>query len=198
MGGSESKEPPPPPVVRTLPLNPPNTRGLTNLSVSGTDACSNCDISIETNISTSSVKLSRDFGNFSDAECLAYQRDRERLGKELSFQDFFQRLQSGGYSRPTYERPKNQDTGEEAAQFCEQVMFSEEDAAAINSVDDFKAKESKLRAVRIRQVTGAGNFSSDTKAKFTLNIPVKLTYVVSNSNPPPLPIRSSILPRLGG
>jgi hypothetical protein len=180
MGGTESKEAPPAPTVVTKPYNPPNTTALTNLSVSGTNACSNCDISVETNISTSSVKLSRDFGNFSDAECLAYQRDRDRLGKELAFQDFFQRLQSGGYSRPTYERPANAETGETAAQFCEQVMFSEEDAAAINSIDEFKANESKLKAVRIRQVTGGGNFSSDTKAKFTLNIPLKLTYVIAN------------------
>lgn len=177
MGGGGSKESPPVQQVITSPLNPPSANGLTNLSVSGTDDCTKyCELALETNVSTSSLTLTRDFGNFSDAECVQFQRDMLRIGKEISFQDFFTRLQAGGYSRPVYDRPANTDEGVAAAQFCEQVYFDEETAEKVTDAPSFTANFGKLRSVRIREVTGAGNFSSDTKAKFTLSLPVKFRY----------------------
>lgn len=186
MGGGGSKESPPVQRVVTRPLDPPSSNGLTNLSVSGTLACTNCEIALETNVSTSSLKLSRDFGNFSDAECLQFERDVARIGTEISFQDFFTRLQSGGYSRVTYDRPANAEEGVPAAQFCEQVYFDEATAATITDLPSYEKafKEGKLRSVRIRQVTGAGNFSSDTKAKFTLSLPVKFRYTAGMESVP--------------
>lgn len=188
MGGSESK-PEPPPVQRVVfrpSPDPPNARGLTNISVTGgTNACRDCTLSIETGVTNSSVKLSRDFGNFSDAECLQYQRDLLKVGKEISFQDFFTRLQAGGYSRPTFERPAGDPQG--AAQFCEQIFFDEETAAAVTDFKTFKEKEKDLMSVRIRQVNGAGNFSSDTKAKYTLSLPVKMSYTAGLRQTPGVP-----------
>jgi hypothetical protein len=67
-------------------------------------------------------------------------------------------------------------------------MFSDDDAAAIETQDDFVKNKDKLRSIRIRQVTGGGNFSSDTKAKFTLSIPVKMRYEVGRR---PVPMKFS-------
>ena len=127
-------------------------------------------------MTNSSVRLSRDFGNFAEFECLQYQRDKDRIGKEISFQDFFSRLQSGGYSRPTFKRTADARLGVKEAEFCEQIYFDEETAAKVTDKASFDANEKDLMSVRIREVTGAGNFSSDTKAKYTLSLPVKLTY----------------------
>lgn len=83
-----------------------------------------------------------------------------------------------------FDRPANAQEGVNAAQFCEQVYFDEETAAKVTDVASFNANESKLTSVRIREVTGAGNFSSDTKAKFTLSLPVKFRYTAGMESVP--------------
>lgn len=172
MGGAQSSPPPPPaPVVVQDPY--PTQYGLTNLSLAPgtTSACVNCDIGIDSRATTSSVKLTRDYGNISDIECQRYQKDLDAVrAKELSFDDFFTNLQAGNYSRPVSKNAKGQ-------AFCEQVMFQEEDAAKVTDLASFDANIAKLRDIRIRQVTGGGSFSSGTKAKFRLSIPIKAKYV---------------------
>jgi hypothetical protein len=95
----------------------------------------------------------------------------------MSFRDFFTNLQSGLYSRPISKNSKGQ-------AFCEQVMFSEDDAAKVTDLATFDANLSKLKNIRIRQVTGGGSFSSGTKAKFKLSIPLKATFVAALQNTP--------------
>jgi hypothetical protein len=87
----------------------------------------------------------------------------------MSFHDFITNLQAGNYSRPIAKT----DRGE----FCEQILFSDEDAANVTDLATFKANEPKLKNIRIRQVTGGGSFSSGTKAKFRLSLPIKARYV---------------------
>jgi hypothetical protein len=96
----------------------------------------------------------------------------------MSFHDFITNLQAGNYSRPIAKT----DRGE----FCEQVLFSDEDAAKVNSLGEFDANVGKLKNLRIRQVTGGGSFSSGTKAKFRLSLPIKAKYVaqLQRSSPP--------------
>jgi len=96
----------------------------------------------------------------------------------MSFHDFITNLQAGNYSRPI----SKTDRGE----FCEQVLFSDEDAAKVTDLASFDANASKLKNIRIRQVTGGGSFSSGTKAKFRLSIPIKAKYVaqLQRTNPP--------------
>lgn len=169
--GSSSPNPPPPPRVKQDPY--PAQSGLSNLSLSPatTAACVKCDIGIDARATTSSVKLTRDFGNISDFECQRMQTDFDAVNaKEMSFHDFFTNLQAGLYSRPVSKNDKGQ-------AFCEQVMFPEEEAAKINSLEDYNANVGKLKTIRIRQVTGGGSFSSGTKAKFRLSIPIKAKYV---------------------
>jgi hypothetical protein len=170
MGSGESKPPAPPRVIQE-PY--PTQTGLSNLSLAPgiTSACFRCDIGIDARASTSSVKLMRDFGNISDSECGRYQIHLDAVkNNEMSFRDFFTNLQAGNYSRPVSKNAKGQS-------FCEQVMFTEEDAAKVTDLASYNANVSKLKAIRIRQVTGGGSFSSGTKAKFKLSIPLKAKYV---------------------
>jgi hypothetical protein len=91
----------------------------------------------------------------------------------MSFQDFFTNLQAGNYSIPISKNEKGQE-------FCSQVIYEDKDVKAVDplSYDQFKAKEkSNLKSIRIRQVTGGGSFSSGTKAKFRLSLPLKAKYV---------------------
>lgn len=168
MGGSQSIQLPP----RVVEDPYPTTTGLTNLTLSPatTVACGNCDIGIDARASTASVKLTRDYGDISSVECKKYQADLDAVSKkEMSFHDFITNLQAGNYSRPVSETDKGA--------FCEQVMFSETDAKDIKSLEDFNNNQAKLKTVRIRKVTGGGSFSSGTKAKFKLSLPIKAKYV---------------------
>lgn len=170
MGGGGSKYEFPPVIVQE-PY--PSASSLNNLSLSPgtTAACAACDIELDNRATTSSVKLTRDFGNISNKECMGYQTDLEAVRKkEMSFRDFFVNLQAGNYSRPV-SRTEN-------GEFCEQVLFSDEDAKTINSLEDFDKNLSKLKSIRIRKVTGGGSFSSGTKAKFKLSIPIRMKVVV--------------------
>lgn len=172
MGAGESTPAPPPvTVVTTDPY--PLEQGLSNLSLAPgtTVACVNCDISLDSRASTSSVVLTRDYGNISDVECQRYDADLARVrNKEMSFRDFFNNLQDGKYSRPVSRNEKGQ-------AFCEQLLFSDDDAAKVTDLASFDANIASLKNVRIRQVTGGGSFSSGTKAKFKLSLPIKAKYV---------------------
>jgi len=127
-------------------------------------------MSIDARATTASVTLSRDFGNVSDTECQRYEKDLAAVrAKELSFRDFLANLQAGQYSRPTSSNAKNQS-------FCEQIMLPEEDASTLQTLAEYDAVASKLKTIRIRQVTGGGSFSSGTKAKITLSLPLKVEY----------------------
>lgn len=187
-GGQSTQSPPPPPRVIQDPY--PTQRGLTNLSLAPgtTVACVNCDIGIDARASTSSVTLTRDFGNISDLECQRYQKDLDAVrNREMAFHDFITNLQAGRYSRPI--------SKSERGEFCEQILFSAEDEAKVTDLATFDANVSKLKNIRIRQVTGGGSFSSGTKAKFKLSLPIKARYVVALQNTPTV---SSRMRNFGG
>ena len=167
MGGGGSK-PAPAPTIQEDPY--PTSVGEKNLAPSLAKACPACQLEVDTSVTTSSVKLTRDFGDVSTAQCKTYQNDYDAVKrKEFSFQDFFAKLQSGVYNRPAADTANGK--------FCEQIMFDDDTASKINSIEDFDANASKLKSVRIRKVSGGGSFSKDTKASFTLSIPIKLKYV---------------------
>lgn len=188
MGGGGSKIALPP-VIKQDPY--PTAVGLNNLSLAPgtTSACKSCDISIDSRATISSVKLTRDFGDVSSVECQSYQKDLQAVrDNEMSFRDFFVKLQAGNYTRPIA-RTSN-------GEFCEQVLFSDEDAAKVNSLADFDTNIAKLKNIRIRKVTGGGSFSSGTKAKFKLSIPVTLSVVVEIKGMPPARTEMRYIPKV--
>jgi len=185
MGGGQSSPSPPPPPRVTLDPYPTQER-VTNLSLASgiTAGCTQCDMSIDSRATTSSVILKRDFGNISDLECLRYQKDLDAVrANEMSFRDFIANLQAGQYSRPVSSNNKGQT-------FCAQVKLPYDTEKEVEEVDLYSASAGgarwvdsfdfhmapKLRTIRIRQVTGGGSFSSGTKARFTLSLPLKISY----------------------
>ena len=173
MGGGPSKPSPPPTIVEQDPpagsgqssivyADRPDTPRLDGLTRSMANECSNCNLQIASGISSSSVKLSREFGEVTDVQCKRYRNDKKRVNdKQMSFQDFLGNLKAGRYLR-------NLDNG-----YCEQITVSEEDATKFKKMSDFD--ENKLQSVRIQKVS-SGGFSADTKARLTPSIPFKLSF----------------------
>ena len=173
MGGGGSRPAPPPIVVEQDPpagsgessiiyADRPETPRLDGLTRTIANECNGCKLEVKSGISSSSVKLSREFGEVTDVQCKRYKDDKKRVtDKKMSFQDFLGNVKAGKYLR-------NLDNG-----YCEQVTMTEEDAKKFKNIGEFD--ENKLQSVRIQKVS-SGGFSSDTKAKLTPSIPFKLTF----------------------
>ena len=171
MGGGGSKPAPAPTVVEQPPPagssersvvyperpNAPRLDGLTR-SLANDCAPGRCVLRVVPGISSSSVRLSREFGVVSEFQCQRYDSDLNRVrNKQMSFQDFVRNLQAGKYLR-------NLGNG-----YCEQVELPD----PVASLDQYD--EGKLRTIRIQKIESAG-FSANTKARFTPSIPFKMMY----------------------
>ena len=170
MGGSPSKVPAPAPRVieGSYPLLP--SRVNANMSASSSRQCIGCRLAVDTRATVSSVTVTREYGNITNTECKRYQTDRAAVAaKEMSFGDFLMGLKNGAYSRPVSQTEKGE--------FCEQIELSGELADKITDFQTFQENEGKIKGVRIRKVTGGGSFSSHTKAKIKLSLPVRAQYV---------------------
>ena len=175
MGGGGSRPAPPPPtVVEQEPpagsgqssivyADRPDTPRLDGLTRSLSNECNGCSLQIKSGISSSSVKLSREFGEVTDVQCKRYTTDWKRVNdKQMSLQDFLGNLQAGRYLR-------NLNNG-----YCEQVILSPEELEKVKKPEQFDSN--KLQSVRIQKLS-SGGFSSDTKARLTPSIPFKLTFM---------------------
>ena len=172
MGGGQSKsgsqpiiiEQPPPPgssegsiVDPYRPLEP----RLDGITRSLTNDCKDCSLQIVPGISSSSVRISREFGTVTENDCSRFEADTSRVQlKMMSFTDFFNNLQAGRYLRKL------------GNGYCEQVRFNQEDAAKVTNMQEFYLNSMKLQSIRIQKVS-SGGFSADTKAKITPSIPFK-------------------------
>lgn len=182
MGGGESKPAPPPTVIEQEPpagsgessiLYPdrPGKPRLDGVTRALANECAECDLRVSSGISSSSVRLSREFGEVSVRQCGRYAADLRKVREsKMSVQDFIGNLQAGRYLR-------NLNNG-----YCEQVELSGDEALKVTDKD--KYDESKLRSVRIQKIS-SGGFSIDTKAKLTPSIPFEMTF-----NGQKIPIKS--------
>lgn len=127
-------------------------------------------LAVDTRVTTSSVTLTRDYGNVSNEECKQYQRDKEAVRKnEMSFGDFLRGLAAGKYTRPVSQT--------ENGEFCEQILIDDQMIAKLTDYDAFTKHEAEIKGVRIRKVTGGGSFSSGSKVKISLSLPLRAQYV---------------------
>jgi hypothetical protein len=190
MGGGGSKPAPAPTVIEQEPPagsgessivypDRPETPRLDGISRSLANECNGCELQVLSGISSSSVKVSREFGVVGENQCARYQRDLKRVReKKMSWQDFLNNLQSGRYLR-------NLNNG-----YCEQVELPSDEAQKVTKVEEFD--EGKLRSVRIQQVS-SGGFSADTKARFTPSIPFKVRFSAGNQTPTEITVKSMTL-----
>lgn len=190
MGGGGSKPAPAPTVIERDPpagsgetsvvyANKPETPRLDGITRAISNECNGCSLEVVSGVSSSSVRIGREFGSVSFGQCGTYVRDLKRVAnKQLSFQDFLNNLQSGKYYR-------NLGNG-----YCEQVELSSEDARAMMKIQQFDA--GKLRSVRIQEAT-SGGFSADTKVKITPSIPFQLRFTAGGGAPMNVEVRSMAL-----
>lgn len=106
MGGGESKPAPPPTVIEQEPpagsgessiLYPdrPGKPRLDGVTRALANECSTCDLRVSSGISSSSVRLSREFGEVSARECSRYATDLRRMREnQMSIQDFLGNLRN--------------------------------------------------------------------------------------------------------
>jgi hypothetical protein len=179
MGGGGSKSAPAPTVIEQEPpagsdegsIIYPSRGGkprLDGISRSLANECSGCELQVISGISSSSVKVSREYGFVSANKCRAYATDLKKVrDRMMSWQDFLNNLQAGKYLRFL-------DNG-----YCEQVELPAEEAQKVTKVEEFD--EGKLRSVRIQQMS-SGGFSADTKARFRPSIPFKIRFTAGGSS----------------
>lgn len=145
----------------------PETPRLDGITRALANECDRCQLQVLSGISSSSVKVSREFGVVGENQCLRYQRDLKKVrDRMMSWQDFLNNLQAGRYLR-------NLGNG-----YCEQVELPAEEAEKVTRVEEFD--EGKLRSVRIQQVS-SGGFSADTKARFTPSIPFRVRFTAGGT-----------------
>ena len=173
MGGGGSKPAPAPTVIEQEPpagsgqssivyKDRPDTPRLDGITRSLANECATCVLNVSSGISSSSVKITRDFGDVSELQCRRYANDLKSVReKKMSIQDFLGSLQAGRYLR-------NLNNG-----YCEQVDLPSDEAQKITKVEQYD--EGKLRSVRIQQIS-SGGFSSDTKAKIEPSIPFEMSF----------------------
>lgn len=157
----------------------PGMPRLDGISRSLANECNNCSLQVVSGISSSSVRISREFGSISYKQCTRYKTDLKNVReKKLSFQDFLNNLQSGLYFRDL-------NNG-----YCEKLELSSEDATKMTKIEDYD--EGKLRSVRILQST-SGGFSADTKVKITPSIPFQMRVSAAGEGPIDVPIQTMTL-----
>jgi hypothetical protein len=190
MGNQPSKPPPPPTITEQEPpagsgqssivyADRPETPRLDGITRAIANECNGCSLQVVSGVSSSSVKVTREFGVVSENQCRTYSNDLKRVrNKQFSFQDFLNNLQAGQYLR-------NLNNG-----YCEQVQLSSEDAARTTKIEEFD--EGKLRSVRIQQVS-SGGFSADTKAKFTPSIPFRLKFTTAGQGEVDITVKTMTL-----
>ena len=169
-GSSSQAAAPPPPKVIEDPY--PSVKGADGISLSQAVICNDCELEVDTRISSANVKLVRELGDITSAQCQSYVTDKARVAnKYMSLSDFLLNLQAGKYARPVSEEPAQ--GGQPARGYCEGVSITDEDAAGITAIDQV---DGKVKGGRIRKVSGSGGFSSGTKARFIPNIPFKMSF----------------------
>ena len=162
MGGGQSQEAKVPKIIED-PL--PIQSGAEGVTIQGSEGCVGCFLTVTNAMSTSAVTLTREYGDVSPEECLKMYEDFKAVNAgELAFSQFKSILQSGKYLVPNNDK------------FCKRVRFSDEDAATIKNMEDYKSNVSKLEVIRVQKISGGGGFSSDTKIKIIPSIPFEVTF----------------------
>lgn len=162
MGGGGSKPAPSQPLIID---EPEPVRPITDgIAISMAGECDTCSILVDPNISSSSVKLRREFGDITFSQCSKLRKDENDLrNTRISLQDFLARMQGGEYSRPVGDGSQ-----------CETVTINENALKDIKTVNDYFSRAgSALQGSRIRKVS-QGGFSRDTKVRITPSIPFKV------------------------
>ena len=156
-----------PPTIEEDPYPGSDGRKI-GVAISSSEECSTCELRFAPEITTSSLKLTRNFGGV--RTCAIGPRELKRVEKnELSVGDFLGMMGKGKYPFPL-----------QNSQSCGDLRIPDEEVVKIKTYDQLKTAVEKARIVRIRpQVEG---FSTDTKAFFKPSLPFQFTFNGININ----------------
>lgn len=90
------------PVINVFEEDPyPPQEGLSGVAVGTSQGCTRCVLKVNSGISTSSVKLRREYGTVSTADCKRYGQDYKNVQeRRMAFSEFKKNLMSGKYLIP--------------------------------------------------------------------------------------------------
>ncbi len=99
MGGGGSTISKMPDIVIQEPYPP--EKGIDGLAFASAWDCSTCQITVQEGISTSTVRIGREFGTTTYTECAKFYEDIGRVERrEMAFAELKRNLQQGKYLRP--------------------------------------------------------------------------------------------------
>lgn len=154
-----------PPTIEEEPYPGGEGRKI-GVAISSSEECATCELRFAPDITTSTLKLSRNFGGV--RTCATGPRELKRVeDNQLSIGDFLGMLGKGKYQFPL----ANSDS-------CGDLRISDEELVKIKTYAELKTAVEKARIVRIRPQTEG--FSTDTKAFYKPSLPFQFSF---NGNP---------------
>jgi len=150
-----------PPTIEEDPYPGTDGRKL-GVAISSSEECATCELRFAPDITTSSLKLTRNFGGV--RTCATGPRELKRVEEnKLSIGDFIGMLGQSKYQFPLAN-----------SESCGDLRIPDEEIAKIKTYSDLKTAVEKAKIIRIRpQVEG---FSTDTKAFFKPSLPFQFTF----------------------
>lgn len=163
MGGNFSIPSPPPPITIVRP-RPGDGGAIDGLSISSSQGCKRCVLSVPQGVSSSSASIYREQGDISVAECSKLSQDIARVAaREMTIDEFKENARTMKYS-------SNLNNG-----YCAQLSFSSDVLARSDDVNEI-IKPENARAFAIRRLTDAGGYSSGTKIFIRPSIPFHIKF----------------------
>jgi hypothetical protein len=150
-----------PPTIEEDPYPGAEGRKL-GVAISSSEECATCELKFAPDITTSTLRLSRNFGGV--RTCAVGPNELKRVEEnKLSIGDFLGMLGKGKYQFPL-----------QNSESCGDLRITDEEMVKIKTYSDLKTAVEKARIVRIRpQIEG---FSTDTKAFFKPSLPFQFSF----------------------
>jgi hypothetical protein len=141
----------------------PTEDPLDEIFLEKTVPCTSCALTIGSNTSTSTVTIQRSVGAIAATDCYRYDNDvRKRTRGELSDYQLGVNLSRGLYSTPSSQG------------YCQELMITDDDLLRLAKGDALTTD--MVRRKRVLPVSGNGGFSSNTKAIYSLPIPIAFRF----------------------
>jgi hypothetical protein len=152
--------------IKELPY--PQSRNTEGLLVQKAQGCSTCILTIPRGVSTSTVKMTREFGSITIQQCRRLDDDVGKVGRgEMALAELKTRLRAGKYYR------------ESASGFCKQIVVPDDKLSqVVNTNPDslYSQINATQQEVRVRPVATGGGFSLETKLKLTPSVPFTFAF----------------------
>jgi hypothetical protein len=170
--GIFDQDPPParysaPPPTATVIYDPyPTETPLEEIFLEKTIPCTSCALTIGSNTATATVTIQRSLGSLSAKDCYRFMQDKQKRDeKKLSDYQLGINLSRGLYSTPD----------DVAAGYCQELTISDEDLQTL-AKGSSTLTEDMIRKKRILPMAVNSGYSANTKAIYTMSVPMDLHF----------------------